>query len=85
LKTVVNKERRDETRYRAETITHPVMKTFREIKTVTLAAALDMLFSINPQDVAVLSKGEMVEILDIMFDLNKRREQLTINRMRLTE
>jgi hypothetical protein len=35
--------------------------------------------------VAVLSKNEMVEVLDIMFDLNKRREQLTINRMRLTE
>lgn len=86
LKALINKERQnDSNHFRAENITHPVMKTFREIKTLTLPMALDLLFSINTQDVAVLSKEEMVEVLDIMFDLNRRREHLTINRMRLTE
>jgi hypothetical protein len=61
------------------------MNTFREVKTLPLALAIDRVFSINPQDIAVLSKAEMIEVLDVMRELNRKREKLTINRMRLTE
>lgn len=35
--------------YRAETISHPVVKAFRDMKTLPIPGALDILFSINPQ------------------------------------
>jgi hypothetical protein len=61
------------------------MKKFRMMKKMAFPASLDLLFSINPQEVAVLGKAEMLEVLDTMYELNKRREQLTANRVRLTE
>jgi hypothetical protein len=61
------------------------MNIFRETATLPLALAIDKMFLINPQDVGVLSKSELVEVLDLMYNLNKRREQLTVNRMQLVE
>lgn len=72
-------------RYRSENTTHSVMNIFRETATLPLALAIDKMFLINPQDVGVLSKSELVEVLDLMYNLNKRREQLTVNRMQLVE
>ena len=82
------KERRHpspDTFYRAEVITHPVMKTFRDLKSASLMTALDKVFCINPQEISVLTKAEMIEVLDVMHDLNRKREKLTANRVKLTK
>lgn len=63
----------------------PIMRTFRALQSLSLPAALDAVFSIHPQDIAMIDKHEMVEVLDCMYALNRRREQLTINRVQLTE
>ncbi|KAI6171902.1 hypothetical protein M3Y98_00913800 [Aphelenchoides besseyi] len=62
----------------------PVLKTLRQLRTMSLVSALDVVFSIPQEEMSVLSKTEMVEVLEIMYDLNKKRELLTSNRRRLT-
>ncbi|KAI6196099.1 hypothetical protein M3Y94_01068400 [Aphelenchoides besseyi] len=62
----------------------PVLKTLRQLRTMPLVSALDVVFSIPQEEMSVLSKVEMIEVLEIMYDLNKKRELLTSNRRRLT-
>ncbi|KAI6223736.1 hypothetical protein M3Y99_01434700 [Aphelenchoides fujianensis] len=63
---------------------HPVLKAFRQLKSSSILAALDSVLSISPQEVAKLNKQEMIEVMEILFDLNRKRELLTSNRRRLT-
>ena len=63
----------------------PIMRTFRALRTLSLPAALDVAFSVKTQDLIALGKREMAEVLDCMYELTRRREQLTLNRVRLTE